>query len=47
VGKISIKNGVEQVVFHITTHGIGQDNLRKVKKGAIILAQLASPSQQN
>ncbi len=47
MGKISIKNGVKQVVFHITTHGIGQDNLRKVKKGAIILAPLASPFQQN
>jgi CHAT domain-containing protein len=45
--KYPSENGVKQVVFHIAAHAIGQDDGRKVKKGAILLARPASSSQQN
>jgi len=45
--KYPSENGVKQVVFHIAAHGIGQDDKKMVKKGAIILASPPSPSQQN
>ncbi len=45
--KYPSENGVKQVVFHIAAHGIGQDDRRKVKKGAIVLARPASSCQQN
>jgi hypothetical protein len=45
--KYPSENGVKQVVFHIAAHGIGQDDQRKVKKGAIVLARPASSCQKN
>jgi len=45
--KYPSENGVKQVVFHIAAHGIGQDNLGKVKQGAIVLAPSASSCPQN
>jgi len=44
--KYPSENPVKQVIFHIAAHGIGQDGSRNVKKGAIVLAQPASSSQQ-
>jgi hypothetical protein len=35
------------VVFHIAAHGIGQDDNKNIKNGAIILASPPSPFQQN
>jgi len=45
--KYPSESGVKQVVFHIAAHGIGQDDKKNVKKGAIILASPPSPFQQN
>jgi CHAT domain-containing protein len=45
--KYPSENGVKQVVFHIAAHGIGQDDNKNVKKGAIILVSPPSPFQQN
>jgi len=45
--KYPSENRVKQVVFHIAAHGIGQDAARKVKRGAIELAEPTSSCQQN
>jgi len=45
--KYPSENCVKQVVFHIAAHGIAQDDRRKIKKGAILLAPPAASSQQN
>jgi CHAT domain-containing protein len=41
------ESGDKQVLFHIAAHGIGQDDGKKVKKGAIRLVSPSSPVQQN